>query len=183
MKMNKLESFLTGSGESVFDEEVWAAAVEAAEKQRNPNLMFGLEERIVEYMTLEVATCSENAAETIERVEKVVKDGDVLQGTLTKPYVEALRQRITGAAATLKTLLEGREINEDIESLMFKAEEDRNEGQRKAVGGLGVKILEGEPIDFTYKTSNERVRNQLQGAKLVKDVMARHNILNPPENI
>jgi hypothetical protein len=150
----------------------WRRAVDNVIASGDPTLAFALEEAVI----AEMASCAEKGKMAeVDMLRDVISSDDLLVDERTQPFLEAGKQRIRGAAETLRALKAGRAPKKAIGELIPELEHEKDPEKKLVIAGkIGSRILQGEDLTFTYAIEDETSRNWLMGAKTLRALMAQH---------
>jgi hypothetical protein len=151
-----------------FDGDAWERAIGNISLAQEPTLFLGLEEDIIQAMTIEAMTGSN---QEIDRIEKIILRQRVQETPLIHPFLEASKEAIQGAAETLRNLREPIP-EQSSEVLITRARREPNPKKRlKIVGHLGLRIIHGDPAEIVYSIPDGTLKNWLMGAKTARNMM------------
>ncbi len=168
---DKLELFLGGT--AGFDEDVWISGLERVMDIGDPTLIFGLEERIIEEMTLTVAKNKEKAFDDVDRILYTVLTSYVIYDRRTLPFLIASREKIRGAAETLKAIFKQPDTSKPLKDLIQQA---NMEGTLAIAALIGAKLMSEGPSEQTYLLAEGPLRNFLRGAKIIELCLQKNNV-------
>ncbi len=139
----------------------------------DPTLMFDLEETIIEYM-IYLTVKDGKPLERISELEDSIKSDDYLVDERTVPFVQAGKERIMGAAETLKHLIKNPKTRHNIGDLIMRLEKEEDPAEKLQLAArIGAEINHGAPPEITYKIQDETARNHLQGAKTLQNILTK----------
>lgn len=167
---DKFDLFMEGGKDVSFDEGVWETGIERIKKLGDPTLMFGFEKRIIADMTSRVLH-GPNPGKELDRVEDIVLNYEVFPDRKIRPFIDASRERVQGAAQTLRAYVGSHDLSEPLDELIEKAESTKEKKKRLHLAGvIGARILKGAPGDVTYSLPEGDLRQWLRGAKTVRNI-------------
>lgn len=153
----------------------WGKAVDYVMSSGDLKNIFLLEERIIMDLIYACTDSNDPLTEIDEIVSAIKSDNLVVDGK-TAPFIKAGKQRIEGAAETLKALFKEDARADPTETVKALGETKDARKKLKLSSQLGVEILYGAPRELTYGIQDEEGRNFLYGAKTVKNLMNLNNM-------